>query len=191
MKRLVFVSLAVLAFAAPMAQAQQGGQPQGAPAAPQVPTLKVGDMAPDFSLPGTDGKVHSLSAYKGKYVVLAWFPKAMTTGCTQECKSITENSDALKGFDVAYFMVSVDTPELNKQFADRDAANFPLLSDPDKKAATAYGVLNRGGLANRWTFYIGPDGKLVKVDADASKHTLTAGPDLIASLNELKVPKKK
>jgi len=190
MKRLVFVSLAVLALAAgPMAQ--QSGQPQGAPAAPQVPTLKVGDMAPDFSLPGTDGKVHSLAAYKGKYVVLAWFPKAMTTGCTQECKSITENSEALKGFDVAYFMVSVDTPELNKQFAERDGANFPLLSDPDKKAATAYGVLNRGGLANRWTFYIGPDGKLVKVDADASNHTLTAGPDLIASLNELKVPKKK
>jgi thioredoxin-dependent peroxiredoxin len=187
MKRLWFVSLALFAVAA-APSARQAGQP---PAATMAPTLKVGDKAPDFSLPGTDGKVHSLANYKGKYVVLAWFPKAMTTGCTQECKSITENSEALKGFDVAYFMVSVDTPELNKQFAERDSANFPLLSDPDKKVATAYGVLNQGGLANRWTFYIGPDGKLVKVDADASKHTLTAGPDLIASLNELKVPKRR
>ncbi len=186
MKRMGLVALGCLVLAAaPMAR-QAGGQ---MPAA--EPSLKVGDKAPDFSLMGSDGKVHSLSDYKGKYVVLAWFPKAMTTGCTQECKSITENSAALKAFDVAYFMASVDTPELNKQFAERDAANFPLLSDPEKKVATAYGVLGRNGLAQRWTFYIGPDGRLVKVDTDGSKHTLTAGPDLIASLNDLKVPKAK
>jgi peroxiredoxin Q/BCP len=140
---------------------------------------------------GSDGKTHTLSDLKGKYVVLAWFPKAMTTGCTQECHSITENAEVLKQFDVQYFMASVDTPELNKQFADRDKPNFPLLSDPDKKAATAYGVLTPRGVANRWTFYIGPDGKLAKVDTDSSKHTLTAGPDLVASLTDLKVPKKK
>jgi peroxiredoxin Q/BCP len=185
MKRLLLVSLGCLAMVA-VPMARQGGQMAAA-----EPTLKVGDKAPDFSLMGSDGKMHSLSDSKGNHVVLAWFPKAMTTGCTQECKSITENGEALKGFDVAYFMVSVDTPELNKQFAERDGANFPLLSDPDKKVATAYGVLGRSVLANRWTFYIGPDGKLIKVDTDGAKHTLTAGPDLIASLNALNVPKKK
>jgi peroxiredoxin Q/BCP len=183
MKILLAVSIATLAFVA---------APLAFQAAPMTPTLKVGDKAPDFSLPGSDGKTHSLADYKGKFVVLAWFPKAMTTGCTQECHSITENAEVLKGFDVAYFMASVDTPELNKQFAERDKPNFPLLSDPDKKVATAYGVVDATHpLAQRWTFYIGPDGKLVKVDTDSSKHTLTAGPDLVASLTALNVPKKK
>ena len=191
MKKLLVVAVACVALASVPVVGQVGQSGQGAPAAPAVSTLKVGDMAPAFSLMGTDGKTHSLAGYKGKHIVLAWFPKAMTTGCTQECKSITENGEVLKGFDVAYFMASVDTPELNKQFADRDLANFPLLSDPTKAAATAYGVLGPNGLARRWTFYIGPDGKIVKVETDGSKHTLTAGPELIASLNALNVPKKK
>ena len=101
MKQVWFVAVACVALAAaPMAR--QGGQ--GAPAAPAEPTLKVGDKAPEFSMMGSDGKIHSLSDYKGKHVVLAWFPKAMTTGCTQECKSISENGEVLKGYDVAYFM---------------------------------------------------------------------------------------
>src|SRR5687768_10205028 len=187
MRKLVFVAVACVALAS-ASIAGQGGQ--GAPAAPVVSTLKAGDVAPAFSMMGTDGKVHNLADYKGKYVVVAWFPKAMTSGCTQECKSITENGPALKGFDVAYFMASVDTPELNKQFSDNVGANFPLLSDPEKKAATAYGVLNANGTARRWTFYIAPDGKIAKVETDGSKHTLTAGPELIASLNALNVPKK-
>jgi peroxiredoxin Q/BCP len=187
MKKLLIVAIACVALAS-VSIAGQGGQ--GAPAAPAVSTLKAGDVAPAFSMMGTDGKVHNLADYKGKHVVIAWFPRAMTAGCTQECRSITENGPALKGFDVAYFMASVDTPELNKQFADKESANFPLLSDPEKKAATAYGVLSPGGTARRWTFYIAPDGKIAKVETDGTKHTLTAGAELIASLNALKVPKK-
>jgi peroxiredoxin Q/BCP len=183
MKQLMFVSVACLALAAaPRAFGTQGAA---------APTLKAGDQAPDFSLMGSDGKVHKLADLKGKYVVLAWFPKAMTSGCTAECHSITENAAVLQTYNVEYFMVSVDTPELNKQFADRDQPNFPLLSDPDKKVATAYGVLGANGLANRWTFYIGPDGKLVKVDTDQRNHTLTAGADLAKSFDELHIPKKK
>ena len=90
-----------------------------APAAPAVPTVvKVGDMAPDFSLQGTDGKTHKLSEYRGKTtVVIAWFPKAFTGGCTIECKSLADNGDKIKKYDVTYFMASTDPIEENIKFA--------------------------------------------------------------------------
>src|SRR5918996_3925225 len=82
-------------------------------AAAQGPAeLKVGDTAPDFTLQGTDGKTHKLSEYRGKKnVVLAWFPKAFTQGCTIECKSLAEHGDLIKKYDVTYFMASVDPLE--------------------------------------------------------------------------------
>src|SRR5687768_17667110 len=88
----------------------------------QAPSdLKVGDMAPDFTLQGTDGKAHKLSEYRGKQaVVVAWFPKAFTQGCTIECKSLAENGDKIKKYEVAYFMASVDTLEDNTAFAKAD-----------------------------------------------------------------------
>src|SRR5262245_57785517 len=74
--------------------------------------LKVGDDAPDFSLPASDGKTYKLSDYKGKQaVVLAWYPKAFTKGCTAECKSLAENSEKIRKFDVTFFMASVDPVE--------------------------------------------------------------------------------
>src|SRR4051794_6811711 len=80
--------------------------------------LKVGDKAPDFSVKGSDGKTYSLADFKGKQgVVIAWFPKAFTGGCTAECKSFRASSDALKASKVAYFTASVDTPEKNADFA--------------------------------------------------------------------------
>src|SRR6478736_6752533 len=115
--------------------------------------LKVGDMAPAFSLPGTDGKTHTLADYKGKMVVIAWYPKAFTGGCTAECKAFTSSGEAIKKFDVAYFMASVDDAETNKKFAEQEQANFPMLSDPEKKVAMAYGVVGAaGGFAKRYTF---------------------------------------
>jgi peroxiredoxin Q/BCP len=164
------------------------------PPAPQTPApsseLKVGDVAPAFSLPGSDGKTHTLAQYKGKAVVIAWYPKAFTSGCTAECKSFAENGPVLKQFDVAYFMASVDTPEDNKKFAEAENADFPLLSDPDKKVAMAYGVVpqNGQGLAKRWTYYIGPDGKILYIEKTVT--TQTAGPQLAAKLTELGVKKK-
>jgi peroxiredoxin Q/BCP len=92
---------------------------QAPAAAPAVPTVvKVGDMAPDFTLQGTDGKTHKLSDYRGKQaVVIAWFPRAFTQGCTIECKSLAENGDKIRRYDVAYFMASVDPLEQNMAFA--------------------------------------------------------------------------
>ncbi len=82
-------------------------------------------------------------------------------------------------------MISVDPPEVNKAFADQEKADFPMLSDPSKQAATNYGVLSPAGLARRWTFYIGPDGKIQAIDKAVS--TGTAGADIVAKLKELGV----
>ena len=158
-----------------------------------APELKVGDPAPDFSLQGTDGKTHKLSDYKGKEaVVLAWFPKAFTQGCTIECKSLAEHGDMIKKYKVQYFMASVDPLEGeqgNKAFAAAHNADFPLLSDPDKTVAKAYGVLSDRGFANRWTFYIGKDGKIAAIEKKVNPPT--SAEDMIAKLAELKVPMKK
>ncbi len=150
--------------------------------------LKVGDKAPEFSLPGTDGKTHKLSDYKGKTVVVAWYPAAFTGGCTAECRSFRDSGETIKQYDVEYFMASVDTPEKNAEFAKMENANFPLLSDPTKSVAQAYGVLSPRGVANRWTFYIGPDGNIQHIQKMVN--TQTAGQDLATKLAELKVKKK-
>src|SRR3954447_21805618 len=107
---------------------------------------KVGDKAPDFTLKASDGKTYSLADFKGKKgVVIAWFPKAFTGGCTAECKSFKANGEALKATDVAYFTASVDTPETNAKFAESLSLDYPILSDPEKSTAKAYGVLNARG----------------------------------------------
>ena len=151
--------------------------------------LKVGDPAPDFSLQASDGKTYKLSDFKGKKaVVLAWFPKAYTSGCTIECKSLAENGDKIRKYNVTYFMASVDALEDNKGFAEKEKADFPLLSDPTKATATAYGVLNPGGLAKRWTFYIGKDGKILGIDKAVQPKT--SAEDMAAKLGEYGVELK-
>jgi peroxiredoxin Q/BCP len=150
------------------------------------PELKVGDQAPDFTLPGSDGKTHKLADYKGKKaVVIAWFPKAFTQGCTIECKSLAQNGDKIRKFNVAYFMASVDPEADNKGFAEQEKADFPLLSDPSKQTAQAYGVLNPKGYASRWTFYIGKDGKILAIDK--AVQPATSAEDMVAKLGELGV----
>jgi thioredoxin-dependent peroxiredoxin len=151
--------------------------------------LAVGDPAPDFKLAASDGKTYQLSDFKGKKpVVIAWFPKAFTTGCTIECKSLAANGAKLRQFDVAYFMASVDTPEKNADFAKQEEADFPMLSDPQKTVASAYGVLSPRGVANRWTFYIAPDGTIQYIDKQVNVNS--AGQDLASKLADLKVKKK-
>ena len=89
-------------------------------------------------------------------------------------------------------MISVDTPEDNKRFAEQESADFPMLSDPQKGVATAYGVLGASGLANRWTFYISPAGTIQFIDkARGAAQTAGAGATLLAKLEELKVKKIK
>jgi thioredoxin-dependent peroxiredoxin len=150
--------------------------------------LAVGDVAPEFSLEGTDGKTHSLSEFKGKTVVLAWYPKAYTSGCTVECKSLAEHGDLIRQFDTVYFMASVDPVDKNKGFASEQKADFPLLSDPTKATAKAYGVLNAMGVASRVTFVIGADGKILAIDRNVNP--ATAAQDIAATLAKLDIPKK-
>jgi peroxiredoxin Q/BCP len=148
----------------------------------------VGDTAPDFSLAGSDGKTYSLSDLRGRAVVVAWFPKAYTSGCTIECKSLAENGHLIRAYDVAYFMASVDALEDNKGFALQHKADFPLLSDPTKETAKAYGVLGTMGFAQRWTFYIGEDGKILAIDKEVEP--ATSAEDIAAKLAELGVDKR-
>jgi peroxiredoxin Q/BCP len=93
----------------------------------------------------------------------------------------------IRNYKVAYFMASVDTPETNKKFAEQESADFPMLSDPGKEVARAYGVVtDTRPLAARWTFYIGPDGKILDIDKKVSP--ATSGEDLATHLKELGVP---
>lgn len=155
--------------------------------------LAVGDPAPDFSLAASDGKTYKLSDFKGKQaVVIAWFPRAFTQGCTIECKSLAANGPRIRAYDVAYFMASVDAVDGekgNKAFAESEKADFPILGDPTKETATAYGVLHpERGFAQRWTFYVGKDGRIAAIDKAVKP--ATSAEDMLAKLDELKVGKK-
>ncbi|AQQ68955.1 peroxiredoxin [Microbulbifer agarilyticus] len=152
--------------------------------------LEVGSPAPEFSLKASDGKTYTLSDFKGKQaVVVAWYPKAFTKGCTIECKSLAENGDLIREYDVTYFMASTDDLEDNTKFAEEMKADFPLLSDPTGEVAEAYDVkmpvLN---MAKRVTFYIGKDGNVLKIDRDIQP--ATSAQDMAQTLGELGVDKK-
>ena len=144
--------------------------------APASATLKVGDSAPDFTLPSTQGKPVTLSEFHGKKnVVLAFFPAAFTGGCTKEMQAYQFGVSKFETNDSQVFAISTDNTPSQKEFATKLALSFPLLSDfADRKVATAYGVLISGkGMANRVTFVIDKEGKIAyieqgKVDIEGS-----------------------
>lgn len=149
----------------------------------------VGDDAPEFELVGSDGKTYSSAQFKGQQaIVIAWFPKAFTGGCTAECKSLRERGDAIREFDVAYFTASVDSVEKNTDFANSLGLDYPILSDPEKTLAEALGCLNARGVSSRWTYYIGKDGKIL--DVDKKVKTGSHGKAIADKLAELGVAKK-
>ncbi len=154
--------------------------------------LSVGDTAPDFALEGTDGKMHRLSELVGEggteAVVVAWFPRAYTRGCTIECKSLAENGHLLRAFDVAYYMASTDPIEDNRGFGAENDADFPLLSDPTSETAEAYGVLRPEGYAARHTFYIGQDRQVLLIDREV--RPATSAEDMAAKLAELGIAQR-
>jgi peroxiredoxin Q/BCP len=154
--------------------------------------VKVGDPAPAFSLPGSDGKTYSLDQFKGKSaVVLAWFPKAFTGGCTKECKAMREQGKLIREYQAAYFTASTDKPDVNKKFAESLELDYPILSDPDKSVAREYGVVHGSrAVPERWTFYIGKDGLIKEIDKGVQQHTETAGKDIAAKLKELGIEAK-
>ncbi len=142
-----------------------------APCLAEMP--KVGDKAPDFAMAATDGKTYGLDDFVGKQaVIIAWYPRAFTGGCTKECKSFREAGEQLKQFNVAYFTASTDPVDKNTEFAKSLELDYPILCDPTGKAATAFGVLKPDGkAANRVTFIIGQDGKILAVDSQVATDT--------------------
>jgi peroxiredoxin Q/BCP len=152
--------------------------------------LQAGDPAPDFQLQGSDGKTHKLADFQGKQVVvIAWFPKAFTGGCTKECISMRESGKEIRAFNAAYFTASCDTVEMNTKFAQSLNLDYPILSDPDRKTAEAFGVVNATRPnPQRWTFYIGKDGKILHIDK--AVNTGNHGTDIANKLKELGVEAK-
>ena len=127
---------------------------------------EVGKPAPDFSLTTGDGSQVSLKDYRGKWVVLYFYPKDFTSGCTLEAhnfqRDITKYGDA----GAVILGVSVDTAQSHKDFCAKEGLNFKLLADPDAKVSTEYGsMMDYKGqkLAARNTFIINPDGDVAKV----------------------------
>ncbi len=153
-------------------------------------TLEAGDPAPDFHLVDAQGKEYNLEQFRGKQgVILAWFPRAFTPGCTAEIKSIRDSKAGIDAFDVAYYMVSLDTADRNAEFAEAHECDFPVLSDPTGETAQAYGVGAPGGVfAKRWTYYIDQEGIIREVDRGVK--VVTHGADIVARLENLGFPKK-
>ena len=153
-----------------------------APAA--LAQIKPGDKAPHFDLESTEGGRYALG---DRPVVLAWFPRAYTPGCTIECKSLAKNGHLIREFDVDYVMASVDPIEDNTGFALENKADFPILSDPTKAAAEAYGVLHERGYALRQTFYIA-GGTVLAIDRNVDP--AIAAEVIAATLEKLEMPRR-
>jgi len=128
--------------------------------------LSVGQDAPDFELLDQSNKQHSLKSYRGKWVVLYFYPKDDTPGCTREACEFRDDIALLQGLDVHVLGVSIDTIASHEEFANKYSLQFPLLSDTDGVIAAKYGSLTKLGpvkFAKRHTFIINPDGKLAKI----------------------------
>lgn len=121
---------------------------------------EIGKQAPDFTLLNQDGKQVSLSDYKDKHVVLYFYPKDMTPGCTNEACDFRDNKEKFSDLDAVIVGVSPDPVESHQKFIDKHDLPFMLLADEDHKAAEAYGVWN-GGI-ERSTFIIDKEGNLQK-----------------------------
>jgi thioredoxin-dependent peroxiredoxin len=148
----------IAAFAVHSYAADDPGMPQ------------VGQMAPTFTLPSQDGTEISLDSFKGKWVVLYFYPKDMTSGCTKEAHNFQADQEKYTKENAVILGVSVDSTDSHKQFCTKENLTFRLLADPDKKVVKAYGSLGSFGvapaaveIAKRNTFLIDPTGKIVKV----------------------------
>ena len=127
---------------------------------------EVGKPAPDFSLTTGDGSQVSLKDFHGKWIVLYFYPKDFTSGCTLEARNFQRDLSKYSDAGVIILGVSVDTAQSHKDFCAKEGLNFKLLADPDAKVSTEYGsVMDYKGqkLAARNTFIINPDGDVVKV----------------------------
>jgi len=153
-KKFVAVLLGVVALSALQGAETEQAQPQ------------VGSPAPDFSLPSAEGGTVSLKDFKGKWVVLYFYPKDFTSGCTLEARNFQRDLAKYEQSGVVILGVSVDTAQSHKDFCTKEGLNFKLLADPDAKVSSEYGsVMDYKGskLAARNTFIISPKGDVAKV----------------------------
>jgi thioredoxin-dependent peroxiredoxin len=144
----------------------------------------AGQAAPAFTLPSQDGSPISLSQYKGKWVVLYFYPRDMTPGCTVEAHKFQDSLSQFEAKNAVILGVSVDSSDSHKQFCAKDGLTFHLLSDTSHSVVSAYGSLGSFGsvtIANRNTFLIDPNGNIkqvwVKVNpADSASEVLAVIP---------------
>jgi peroxiredoxin Q/BCP len=132
----------------------------------QAAPLAIGATAPNFTLPSQENTPVSLSDYKGKWVVLYFYPKDMSPGCTVEAHNFQRDQARYDALNAVVLGVSLDSVEHHKTFCSKDSLTFKLLADPDRKVIDAYGVpvmfTPIGRLAHRDTFLVSPQGKIVK-----------------------------
>ena len=146
----------------------------------------VGSLAPNFSLTSQEGTTVNLKDYRGKWVVLYFYPKDFTGGCTIEAHNFQRDQPQYQQRNVVVLGVSVDSADSHKQFCTKEGLNFKLLADTDHKVSSAYGSLTNLGLvkfASRHTFIINPEGKVAKVftEVNPNKHS----EEVLAALAEL------
>ena len=147
-----------------------------------VNPLKEGDKAPPFSLPDQDGELISSKEFKDQRILLYFYPKAMTPGCTVQACNLRDSADDFKKYNVVVIGISTDKPEKLSRFVDKELLNFTLLSDEDHKTCDAFGVWGEKEFMgktydgiHRISFLIGKDGKIEKVFDDfktANHHTV-------------------
>ena len=137
---------------------------------------QVGDKAPDLNLPDTNGQLHTLNEYSGKWLVLYFYPKDDTPGCTKEACTFRDDLSQLTKLGAQVIGVSVDSSDSHAKFAKKYHLPFPLLADKDGKVADSYGALTNLFLvkiAKRYTFLIDPNGNIAKtyLSVDTSRHS--------------------
>ena len=148
--------------------------------------LQVGDSAPDFELIDQYRKAHSLADYAGKWVVLYFYPKDDTPGCTTEACNFRDDIFKIRELNAEVLGVSLDSAESHASFAEKHGLPFPLLSDSSTEVATAYGCLTSMGplkYAKRHTFVVDPGGKLARIYRDVKPKTHAE--EVIADLKSL------
>jgi peroxiredoxin Q/BCP len=136
----------------------------------------AGSEAPEFTLPSQEGAPVSLKDYRGKWVVLYFYPKDFTSGCTIEAHNFQRDQTQYQGKNAVVLGVSVDSADSHKKFCAKEGLNFKLLADTDYKVSTAYGSLTNMGLvkfASRYTFIINTEGKIVKATRTPTPTSIT------------------
>jgi len=123
-------------------------------------SIKVGDIAPAFTLPGTGGRSYSLSDFTGKPLVIAFYPGDDTPVCTKQLNAYNNDFEEFENLDAAVIGISAQDIASHEAFAAKHGFRFPLLSDVDKTVAAAYGTLGPLGFPRRSVFVVGSDGRL-------------------------------